>query len=177
MYFFLPFRRLQSRQSGLNYHNIQQPDLPFGRKNITNPSQFSNPADDRIKSILSDIKRIAVVGLSAKEDRASHGIARFLVGQGFEVVGVNPVLKEPVLGLEIYPTLDEVPGFLDVVNIFRRSDQVTPIVEKAIVRGDKCVWMQEQVVNNEAASAAAEAGLDVLMDVCIYKEWLRLMNG
>ncbi len=135
---------------------------------------FANPADERIKTIFSDMKRIAVVGISAREDRASHGIARFLVGQGFDVVGVNPVLKEPVLGLEIYPTLKDVPGTVDVVNIFRRSDQVGPIVEAAIDRGDKCVWLQEQVVNPEAAAAAQSAGLDVLMDVCLYKEWLRL---
>jgi len=137
----------------------------------------SNPPDDRIKNILTDMKRIAVVGISAKEDRASHGIARFLVGQGFEVVGVNPVLKEPVLGMEIYPSLKDVPGTVDVVNVFRRSDQVGPIVESAIERGDKCIWMQEQVINSEAAAAASAAGLDVLMDVCLYKEWLRLMNG
>ncbi len=135
---------------------------------------FANPTDDQVKKILTEMKRIAVVGISAREDRASHGIARFLVGQGFEVVGVNPVLKEPVLGLEIYPTLNDVPGKVDVVNIFRRSDQVGPIVDAAIARGDKCVWMQEQVINPEAAAAAADAGLDVLMDVCLYKEWLRL---
>ena len=135
---------------------------------------FANPTDDQVKTILTEMKRIAVVGISAREDRASHGIARFLVGQGFEVVGVNPVLKEPVLGLEIYPTLNDVPGKVDVVNIFRRSDQVGPIVDAAIARGDKCIWMQEQVINPEAAAAAADAGLDVLMDVCLYKEWLRL---
>lgn len=137
-------------------------------------ASFTNPTDDRIKTILTDMKRIAVVGISAKEDRASHGIARFLVGQGFDVVGVNPVLKEPVLGLEIYPTLKDVPGTVDVVNIFRRSDQVAPIVDAAIERGDKCVWLQEEVINPEAAEAAENAGLDVLMDVCLYKEWLRL---
>ncbi len=137
-------------------------------------TSFTNPTDDRIKTILSEMKRIAVVGISAKEDRASHGIARFLVGQGFEVVGVNPVLKEPVMGLQIYPSLNEVPGPVDVVNIFRRSDQVGPIVEAAIARGDQCIWMQEQVVNPEAAAAAQNSGLDVLMDVCLYKEWLRL---
>ena len=135
---------------------------------------FANPSDQRTKTILSEMKRIAVVGISAKEDRASHGIARFLVGQGFDVVGVNPVLKEPVLGLEIYPTLQEVPGTVDVVNIYRRSDQVGPIIEAAIARGDKCVWMQEHVINPEAAASAAAAGLDVLMNICLYKEWLRL---
>lgn len=144
---------------------------------MTAAGSFSNPPDERIKTILTDMKRIAVIGISAKEDRASHGIARFLVGQGFDVVGVNPVLDEPVLGLDIYPSLPDVPGRVDVVNVFRRSDQVPPVVEAAVARGDGCVWMQEHVVNPEAAALAADAGLDVLMDVCLYKEWLRLMNG
>ncbi|MCP4293868.1 MAG: CoA-binding protein [bacterium] len=138
---------------------------------------FANPDDKQVKTLLTNMKRIAVVGISAKEDRASHGIARFLVGQGFDVVGVNPVLKEPVLGMKIYPSLKDVPDQVDVVNIFRRSDQVGPIVDAAIERGDSCVWLQEQVINPEAAQKATQAGLDVLMDVCLYKEWLRLMNG
>ena len=138
---------------------------------------FNNPSDKRIRTILTEMKRIAVIGISANEERASHGIARFLVGQGFDVVGVNPVLREPVLGLEIYPSLKDVPGTVDVVNVFRRSDQVGPIVDEAIERGDKCIWMQEQVINPAAATSATAAGLDVLMDICLYKEWLRLMNG
>lgn len=144
---------------------------------MSTPTPFQNPPDDRVRAILTDMKRIAVIGLSAKEDRASHGIARFLKGQGFEVIGVNPVLQEKVLGLDIYPSLDQVPGKVDVVNVFRRSDQVPPIVQAAVRRGDRCVWMQENVINPAAAALAAEAGLDVLMDVCLYKEWLRLMNG
>ena len=142
-----------------------------------NSVPFSNPPDDRVRTILKEMKRIAVIGISAREDRASHGIARFLVGQGFEVFGVNPVLKEPVLDLPIYPSLADVPGPVDVVNIFRRSDQVLPIVEEAIRRKDQCIWLQEQVINPNAAEIANSAGLDVLMDICIYKEWLRLMNG
>lgn len=138
---------------------------------------FKNPADERIKTILTQMKRVAVVGISAKEERASHGIAKFLIGQGCEVVGVNPVLKGPVLGMKIYPSLADVPGTVDIVNVFRRSDQVMPIVAEAIKRDDGCIWMQEKVINPPAAAVAREAGLDVLMDVCLYKEWLRLMNG
>jgi len=140
-------------------------------------SEFKNPSDDRIKTILTDMKRVAVIGISAKEDRASHGIAKFLKGLGLEVVGVNPVLEQPVLDLEIYPSLAEVPGKVDIVDVFRRSETIAPIMDAAIQRGDSCVWLQENVVNEEVAQKGADAGVDVIMDRCIYKEWLRLLNG
>jgi len=132
--------------------------------------------DTSIKQILQNMRRIAVVGISDKEDRASHGIAKFLIGQGYEVVGVNPTLSE-VLGIPVYPSLGDVPGELDLVDIFRKSETVGPIVQEAMAKGAKTVWMQEGVVNAEAAAAAAAAGLNVVMDRCIYKEWLRLMNA
>ena len=138
---------------------------------------LNNPSDERIKEILSNMKRLVVVGLSAKEDRASHGIARFLVGQGFDVVGVNPMLKEDVLGIKVYPSLAEVPDHVDVVDVFRRSDTVPPVVDEAIAMKAGMIWMQEDVVHEEAAAKARTAGLDVIQDRCIYKEWLRLMNG
>lgn len=144
---------------------------------MANSPLFTNPTDDKMKEIMSKMKSVAVVGISPKEDRASHGIARFLLGLGLEVVGVNPVLEEPVLGMKIFPSLAEIPGPVDMVNIFRRSETVGPIVDAAITRGDSCVWLQEEVVNPEAAEKAQGAGLDVIMDRCIYKEWLRLMNG
>jgi uncharacterized protein len=137
----------------------------------------SNPTDERIKEILSSMKRVAVVGLSNKPDRASHGIAKFLVGQGFEVVGVNPVLKEEVLGIKVYPSLADVPGPVDVVDVFRRSDTVPPVMDEAIAMKAPVVWLQEGVVHEEAAATARAAGLDVIQDRCLYKEWLRLMNG
>jgi predicted CoA-binding protein len=137
----------------------------------------SNPTDERIREILGGMKRVAVVGLSAKADRASHGIARFLVGQGFEVVGVNPVLKEEVLGIKVFPSLAEVPGHVDLVDVFRKSDTVPPVVDEAIAIKAGTVWLQEDVVHEEAAAKARAAGLEVVQDRCIYKEWLRLMNG
>ncbi|MBU0742057.1 CoA-binding protein [bacterium] len=132
--------------------------------------------DDRVAAILRDMKRVAVVGISDKPERASHGITRFLVGLGVEVVGINPMLEE-VLGVKVYPSLADVPGSLDVVDIFRRSETVPPVVDEAIAVGAGTVWMQEGVVNEDAARAARNAGLDVIMDRCIYKEWLRLLNG
>lgn len=136
-----------------------------------------NPSDDAVRGILQEMRRVAVVGLSAKPERASHGVTRFLVGRELDVVGVNPVLKEKVLDLEIYPTLADVPGRVDVVDVFRRGDAVPEIVDAAVARGDGCVWLQEGVIHEEAAARARSAGLQVVSDRCLYKEWLRLMNG
>ena len=144
---------------------------------MSDESNLNNPSDDRIRKILGGMKRVAVVGLSAKEDRASHGIAKFLVGQGLDVVGVNPLLKEDVLGIKIYPSLADVPGSVDLVDVFRRSETVPPVVDEAIAMKAGALWMQEDVVHEEAAAKARAAGLDVIQDRCIYKEWLRLMNG
>ncbi len=136
-----------------------------------------NPPDERIKEIFSSMRRIAVVGISPKEDRASHGIARFLLGRGLEVLGVNPVLTEPVLEAPLFPSVRDVPPPIDVVDIFRRSETVPPVVDDAIAAGAKVIWMQEGVEHPEAAAKALDAGIDVIMDRCLYKEWLRLMNG
>ncbi len=132
--------------------------------------------DTAIKRLLDNMQRIAVVGISLKEDRASHGIAKFLVGQGFDVVGVNPALTE-ALGVPVYPRVADVPGKIDVVDVFRRSDAVPAIVDDAIAKQVGAIWMQEGVVHEEAAAKAAAAGIDVVMDRCLYKEWLRLMNA
>ncbi len=132
--------------------------------------------DTAIKRLLDNMQRIAVVGISLKEDRASHGIAKFLVGQGFDVVGVNPALTE-ALGVPVYPRVADVPGKIDVVDVFRRSDALPAIVDDAIAKQVGAIWMQEGVVHEEAAAKAAAAGIDVVMDRCLYKEWLRLMNA
>ncbi len=138
----------------------------------------TNPSDELVKDLLANMKRIAVVGFSAKEERASHGIARFLHGQGFEVIGVNPgLVGQDVLGLPIVGSLADITGDIDVVNVFRRSDAVPPVVDAALAAGAKAIWMQEDVVHEEAAAKARQAGLLVVQDRCIYKEWLRLMNG
>lgn len=132
--------------------------------------------DSQIKQILTTMRRVAVVGISPKDDRASHGIARWLLGLGIEVVGVNPGHRE-ILGVPVYPDLQEVPGPVDIVDLFRRSETVGPVVDAAVQRGDGAVWMQEGVANEEAADTARRAGIPVIMDRCIYKEWLRLLNG
>ncbi len=141
-----------------------------------NAGEITYGDDTTMHKILANMKRVVVVGISDKEERASHGIAKFLIGQGFDVVGVNPTLDE-VLGVKVYPSLSEVPGEIDLVDIFRRSEAVPPIVDEAIAMSAKAVWMQEGVVNHEAAAKAEAAGLDVVMDRCVYQEWLRLMNA
>lgn len=137
------------------------------------PSSPDPGTDAVIRRLLEGMRRIAVVGISDKPERASHGIARFLHGQGFEVVGVNPAL-ERVGDIQVVPSLADLPGEVDVVDVFRRSDAVPAIVEAAIARGDGALWLQEGVVHEEAAARARAAGLDVVMDRCIYKDWLRL---
>jgi len=137
----------------------------------------SNPSDEVIRDLLKNMKRVAVVGLSSREDRASNGIAKFMVGQGLDVVGVNPMQNEPVHGIPMFAGLPNVSGSIDVVNVFRRSEAVPKIAEAAIAMGAKALWLQEGVVHEESAVKAREAGLIVIQDRCLYKEWLRLMNG
>ena len=138
--------------------------------------RYLPPDDAAVTALLRGMKRVAVVGISDKTDRASHGIARFLSGLGVEVVGVNPTLTE-VLGVPVYPTLADVPGRVDIVDVFRRSETVPEVVDESIAAGAGAVWLQEGVVHEAAAFKAQAAGLAVVMDRCIYKEWLRLLNG
>ena len=125
-----------------------------------------------IKEILTQYKRIAVVGLSNHAWRASYGVSRFMQTVGYEITPVNPNETE-VLGEKAYATLDEAPGPIEIVNIFRRSEFVPDIVDAAIRRGAKVVWMQEGVVHEEAAQRAQAAGIEVIMDRCILKEQMR----
>jgi len=125
------------------------------------------------EEILSFSRVVAMVGLSPKSDRASYKVASYLKGQGYKVIPVNPAEKE-VLGELCYPDLASIPEPVDVVDIFRRSEEVLPIVEEAIRIGAKVVWMQEGVINEEASARAREAGLMVVMDKCMRKEHRRL---
>jgi len=155
-----------------------RPGFPLPKVSAVEQHQEpTNPGDDEVTRVLAGMRRVAVVGLSARPDRASYGVTRFLVGRGIEVVGVNPALNEDVLGLKIYAELSDVPGPVDVVDVFRRSDAVPEIVDQAIAAGARTVWLQEGVVHEEAAARAREAGLTVIQDRCLYKEWLRLRNG
>ena len=128
---------------------------------------------DAIERILKTAKTVAVVGISDKEDRPSYRVASYLKSQGYRIIPVNPKLAE-VLGETCYPDLEAISHTVDVVDIFRRSEEVLSIVRSAIALGVKGVWMQEGVVNEEAARLAKEAGLLVVMDRCMLKEHRRL---
>ena len=121
---------------------------------------------DDVQRILETTKTIAVVGLSDKPDRDSYQIASYLQQQGYRIIPVNPRIKG-VLGEKAYPSLRDVPDPVDVVDIFRRSEDVPPIVEDAIAIGAKVIWMQAGIVNEEAAARAEAAGLAVIMDACM----------
>ncbi len=118
---------------------------------------------DVIEEQLTNSKTIAVVGLSPDPERPSHYVSKYLQGQGYRIIPVNPLLQE-VLGERCYPDLASIPEPVDMVDIFRRTEHVGPIVDEAIAIGAKYVWMQDGVVNEAAAAKAAEAGLSVVMD-------------
>lgn len=119
-----------------------------------------------IKKLLNTAKTIAVVGLSPKESRPSNMVARYLIEAGYTVIPVNPG-QEEILGLPCYPDLGAIPTPVDIVDIFRRSEDVPPIVNEAIAIGAKAIWMQEGVIHAEAAKTAKVAGLMVVMDRCL----------
>lgn len=125
-------------------------------------------------AILRSAKTIAVVGLSSRPVRASFGVSRFLQRQGYRVIPVNPNEKE-VLGERAYPSLKDVPDEIDIVSVFRRSSKVPEVVDDAAQKGARCLWMQEGVVNKDAAQRAEAAGIPVVMDRCIMKELARLL--
>ena len=131
--------------------------------------------DEEIQNILSNCKTVAIVGISPKEDRPSHGVASYLKSKGYRIIPVRPD-GDSILGEKVYPCLMEIPKEIevDVVDIFRKSEEVPPIVEEAIQRRAKVVWMQEGIVNLESAAKAKLAGLRVVMDRCIKKEHQRL---
>jgi uncharacterized protein len=127
--------------------------------------------EDSIGEILSSAKTIAVVGLSSKRFRASYGVSQYMQAAGYRIIPVNPHETE-VFGEEAYPSLESIPKAtkIDIVDIFRRSEEVLEVVEAAIRIGARAVWMQEGVVNEAAAEKARRAGLAVVMDLCILKE-------
>lgn len=125
-----------------------------------------------IEELLRSSRTIAVVGLSAKRWRPSYGVSEYMQRAGYSIIPVNPELTE-ALGAKCYPRVEDIPEPVDIVNIFRRSELVPPIVDAAIQVRAKAVWMQEGVIHHEAAARARAAGLTVVMDRCILKEHRR----
>jgi len=131
--------------------------------------------DKVMKDILLSTKTIASVGLSSNTEKESYWIVSYLKDQGYRVIPVNPTATE-ILGEKAYPDLESVPEKIDVVQVFRRSEDVPPVVEDAIKVGAKVVWMQEGIVNEAAAQRAQEAGLQVVMDACMRATHRRLIG-
>ena len=130
---------------------------------------------DEIERQLTCAKTVAVVGMSPRQDRPSHYVAKYLMERGYDVIPVNP-LESEILGLASYPDLRSIPRPVDLVDIFRRSSQVPPIVDEAIEIGARFVWMQDGVVHEGAAAKARATGLSVVMDNCMLRE-LELRPG
>jgi len=129
----------------------------------------SLPHSDPILDLLKHAKTIAVVGLSDSPLRPSHGVSAYMQTHGYRIIPVNPKVKM-ALGEKAYPSLLDVPGKIDIVNIFRRPEFVEEIVDQAIQLKVPAIWMQEEIVNERAAEKARRAGIFVIMDACILKE-------
>ncbi|HYS23803.1 MAG TPA: CoA-binding protein [Candidatus Eisenbacteria bacterium] len=130
---------------------------------------FTQPGADTILEILKKFKTIAVVGLSSNPMRPSFGVTEYMQGEGYRIIPVNPNERE-VLGEKSYARLEDVPEKIDIVNIFRRAEEVAVVVESAIRVGAKMVWMQQGIENERAAEKARAAGLVVVEDACILVE-------
>jgi predicted CoA-binding protein len=132
--------------------------------------------DEGFKEILKECKTIAVVGISPKKDRPSYEVAAYLQSKGYRIIPVRPD-GETILGEKVYRNLMEIPKeiVIDVVDIFRKPEDVPPVVQEAIQRGVKIVWMQEGVIHQEAGEEARKSGLKVVMDRCMKKEHQRLL--
>ena len=135
-----------------------------------------NPDDKEIKRLLEGSRNVAVVGLSEKQYRTSHQIARTLQRFGYKIFPVNPNLTGPVLGEEPYATVEEILKRIDIVDVFRRSEKVMPVAKDAVAAEAKALWLQSGVINEEAARYAEDHGLIVIMDRCIKVEHVSLVG-
>ena len=129
-----------------------------------------------LRRILKDNRVIAVVGLSANRSRPSYSVAKYMLEHGYRVIPVNPSYQE-VLGQKCFPSLQDIPEQVDIVDCFRKSENIMPLAEAAIAIGAKVLWMQIGVVNEAAAEKARRAGLEVVMDRCVKIEYARLFGG
>ena len=132
-----------------------------------------NPPSEKIKAILEKYKTVAIVGLSPKPERDSYKVAKYLKENHYRIVPVNPGQKE-ILGEKCYPNLKAIPFPIDVVDIFRKPEAISPVVDDGIEIGAKVVWMQLGLAHNQAADKARKAGLEVVMNKCIKIEHVNM---
>ncbi len=140
---------------------------------------FTNPSIDEIKDILKETKTIAVVGLSPKPKRPSHSVSKAMQGFGYTIIPVRPAVDE-VLGEKAYPDLESIPDSLqskiDMVNVFRAPEKISPIIDACIKLKVPLIWLQDGVVNEVEAEKAQKAGITVVMDRCVYRDYVQLIN-
>ena len=136
---------------------------------------FENPSDEARRALLQRIKTIAVVGLSPKPGRPSYFVAKAMQDFGYDIIPVRPAVAE-VLGKKAYASLADVPVPIDLVDVFRAAEYIDAIVDECIALKVPAIWIQEGIVNEEAARRAQEAGITVIMDRCIYKDYVSLCS-
>lgn len=140
---------------------------------------FINPSIDVIKKILQETKTVAVVGLSPKPKRPSHSVSKAMQGFGYTIIPVRPAVDE-VLGEKAYVDLESIPepiqAQLDMVNVFRAPDKITPIIDACIRLKVPLIWLQDGVVNETEAIRAQAAGITVVMDRCVYRDYVQLLK-
>lgn len=136
---------------------------------------FANPSEDELRCWLKEIRTIAVVGLSPNPDRPSHEVAEGLQRHGYTIVPVRPGVTE-LLGERAYGRLEDLPGPVDVVDVFRAPEQIGPVVDGCIALGVRRLWLQEGVINEAQARRAQAAGIQVVMDRCMWRDYLHLMT-
>ena len=139
---------------------------------------FNNPSTEEIKKILQDCNTIAVVGLSPKAQRPSHSVSKAMQQFGYNIIPVRPALDE-VLGKKAYPDLESIPDDLlkqiDMVNVFRAPDKIRPVIDACIKLKIPLIWLQDGVVNEVEAERAKKAGITVVMDRCVYRDYVQLL--
>lgn len=136
---------------------------------------FSSPPHDTLRALLEHSRRIAVVGLSPKPHRDSHRIGRYLIERGYDVIPVYP-REEQILGRKVYRRVQDVPGVVDVVNVFRRSEELAAVTDDALAAKARALWFQLDCIDEEAAARAAAAGLTVVMDRCIMVDHAAILG-
>jgi predicted CoA-binding protein len=137
---------------------------------------FANPDDAVLRALLQQVRTIAVVGLSPQTDRPSYRVARAMQGFGFRIVPVRPGVRE-VLGEQAYASLTDIPFAVDLVDVFRTADEVPAIVDACLALHSPALWIQEGIVAEAAAQRARDAGRMVVMDRCLYKDYVRLFSA
>jgi len=140
---------------------------------MTNENPSGNPSEDEIRALLKRAKTIAVVGFSPKPHRASHNVSRQMQRMGYRIIPVRPGIADG-LGETAYPDLASVPDAIDIVDVFRASAKTTPVFDECLRLGLSTIWLQDGVVNEEAAARARAAGMTVIMNRCVLRDYTRL---